>query len=329
MTYPEDYGQPPQYPKQGYSQHSRQDEPWQPQQYDAFAHQHRIRPQPQGPAGQQDPWEPQPWEQPNRQHQPYEQPSPPQDQQDAPQHAPLQQSAIPPQSPTGQKRKSWPARHKVLTGLIAFGALVIIAVASAPDKPSTTASDTGAAGSAASPSAAVPSTVASSAPGTPAAPASPSMTGSQQQAVDAAEGYLSDGQGFSKQGLVSQLTSSAGDGFSKPDAEFAINYLKPDWDAQAVDSATGYLTGGQGFSEQGLLHQLTATAGEGFTQAQAEYAISDLHPDWDAQAVDAAKGYLSDGQGFSRSSLIQQLTSSYGDGFTEAQAEYAVNKVMP
>jgi hypothetical protein len=155
------------------------------------------------------------------------------------------------------------------------------------------------------------------------------MTGGQQQSVDAAEGYLSDGQGFSEQGLLGQLTSSDGNGFSTSDAEFAINYLSPNWDKQAVDAANGYLSEGQGFSDQGLLQQLTSSAGDGFTQSQAEYAINYLDPDWDAQAVDAAKGYLGDGEGFSRSSLIQQLTSSYGDGFTEAQAEYAVNKVMP
>jgi Host cell surface-exposed lipoprotein/Histidine kinase-like ATPase domain len=33
------------------------------------------------------------------------------------------------------------------------------------------------------------------------------------------------------------------------------------------------------------------------------------------------------GQGFSRAELIQQLTSNYGAGFTQAQAEYAVSKV--
>ncbi len=237
---------------------------------------------------------------------------------------------MPPQMPKGQKRKPWPARHKVLSGLIAFGALVvIIAVASSSNKPPTTASDTGAAGSSTSPSAAVSSAAASSAPSRPAAPAGPSMTGVQQQAVDGAKSYLSEGQGFSEQGLLSQLTSSAGNGFSKSDAEFAINYLNPNWDAQAVDAANGYLSEGQGFSQQGLLQQLTADAGDGFTESQAEYAINSLHPDWDAQAVDAAKGYLGDGEGFSRSSLIQQLTSSYGDGFTESQAEYAVNKVMP
>jgi len=155
------------------------------------------------------------------------------------------------------------------------------------------------------------------------------MTGAQQQALDAAESYLSEGQGFSEQGLLGQLTSSAGNGFPKSDAEFAIKYLKPNWAKQAVDAANGYLSEGQGFSDQGLLQQLTANAGSGFTEGQAEYAIDYLHPDWDAQAVDAAKGYLSDGEGFSRSSLIQQLTSSYGAGFTESQAEYAVNKVMP
>jgi hypothetical protein len=329
LTYPEDYGRPPQYPQQGYGQHSRQDEPRHAQQNDPFAYQQRTGPQQQGPVGQQAPWGPQPWEQPNRQQQPYGQPWPPQDQQGAPQPPPLQQqSAVPPQTPRGRKRKSWPARHKALTGLIAFGALVVvIVVVSQSNNPSTSASDTGAAGSSAA--AAVSSAAASSAPSTPAAPAGPSMTVAQQQAVDAAGGYLSDGQGFSEQGLLSQLTSSAGDGLSKSDAEFAINNLHPDWDAQAVDSAKGYLSGGQGFSEQGLIQQLTATAGEGFTEAQAEYAIDNLHPDWDAQAVVAAQGYLGDGEGFSRSSLIQQLTSSYGDGFTEAQAEYAVNKVMP
>jgi hypothetical protein len=152
------------------------------------------------------------------------------------------------------------------------------------------------------------------------------MTDAQQQAVDAAESYLSEGQGFSDQGLLQQLTSSAGNGFSDSDAEFAINDLNPNWDAQAVDAANGYLSEGQGFSDQGLLQQLTSSAGDGFCEAQAEYAISSLHPDWDAQAVDAAKGYMQMG-GFSQASLIQQLTSSAGSGFTQAQAQYAASQV--
>jgi hypothetical protein len=98
-------------------------------------------------------------------------------------------------------------------------------------------------------------------------------------------------------------------------------------DQQAVSSAQGYLNLGSGFSDQSLLKQLTSSYGSGFSTSDAEFAINYLKPDWDAQAVEAAQGYLKLGTGFSRSSLIQQLTSSYGDGFTEAQAEYAVSKV--
>lgn len=331
MTDGQNWGQAPQYPRQGYGQQDPQDPPWQPQQYDPAYHQQRI-------GGGQPPSPPQgqPWPQPGYGRQPY----PAQ-----PQYAPGPQPPAPPQNQPGygqppwtpqqpghgpgqpNRRKPWPARHKVLTGLIAFGALVvIIAAASASNKPSTAASDTGAAASSASPSATVPSARATSAPSTPAAPASPAMTGAQQQAVDAAEDYLSEGQGFSDQGLLSQLTSSAGNGFSKSDAEFAVNSLNPNWNGQAVDAAEGYLSEGQGFSDQGLLQQLTSSAGDGFTEAQAEYAINSLHPNWNAQAVDAAKGYMQLG-GFSQASLIQQLTSSAGDGFTQAQAEYAASRV--
>jgi hypothetical protein len=95
---------------------------------------------------------------------------------------------------------------------------------------------------------------------------------------------------------------------------------------QAVESAQSYLALGSGFSKSGLFKQLTSSYGAGFTAANANFAISYLNPDWDAQAVEAAKSYLALG-GFSHDSLIQQLTSSYGAGFTLAQAEYAVTKV--
>jgi hypothetical protein len=97
---------------------------------------------------------------------------------------------------------------------------------------------------------------------------------------------------------------------------------------QAVDAAQQYLASDEGFSYEGLLQQLTSSAGNGFSQSDAKFAINHLSPvNWDQQAVEAAKGYLTEG-GFSQSSLLQQLTSSYGSGFTEAQAEYAVNKTM-
>jgi Host cell surface-exposed lipoprotein len=100
------------------------------------------------------------------------------------------------------------------------------------------------------------------------------MTPSQQQAVDSAQSYLSDGEGFSEYSLLNQLTSSSGDGFSQADAQFAINYLHPDWYVQALESAKGYMSDGEGFSRSSLLEQLTSTSGDGFTQAQAQYAVN-------------------------------------------------------
>jgi 3-oxoacyl-ACP reductase-like protein len=108
---------------------------------------------------------------------------------------------------------------------------------------------------------------------TPAAVSNQPMTTAQQQAVEAAQNYLALGQGFSYEGLLQQLTSSSGSGFANSDAEFAINYLNPNWDQQAVEAAQGYLKLG-GFSRDSLIQQLTSSAGGGFTQAQAEYAVS-------------------------------------------------------
>jgi hypothetical protein len=108
----------------------------------------------------------------------------------------------------------------------------------------------------------------------PAAPAAPQPSMAQQQALTSAQGYLSDGQGFSKTGLFKQLTSSYGDGFHPADARWAIRHLHPDWKAQAVISAKGYLHDGQGFSRAGLIGQLTSSYGDGFTLAQATYAVN-------------------------------------------------------
>lgn len=124
-------------------------------------------------------------------------------------------------------------------------------------------------------------TVTHSAPATPApattapasqAPAAPSVTASQGQALSAAKGYLSDGEGFSRDGLIKQLTSSYGNDFSTADATWAVDRSGADWNAQAVMAAKGYMSDGEGFSRQGLINQLTSPYGNDFSTAQATYA---------------------------------------------------------
>jgi hypothetical protein len=121
------------------------------------------------------------------------------------------------------------------------------------------------------PAASQPAAPATSAPAAPAGP-----TVSQQQALDSAQSYLSDGQGFSRAGLIKQLTSKYGEGFSQADATWAVDHSGANWDAQAVISAKSYMSDGQGFSRAGLIDQLTSPYGEQFTYPQAVYAAGQV-----------------------------------------------------
>lgn len=110
--------------------------------------------------------------------------------------------------------------------------------------------------------------------GTKSSKPAPSYTGAQQQAIQSAQNYLDIGSGFSRAGLIQQLTSQAGSGFKLPDAVFAVNHIQVDWNKQAVLAAKNYLSIGTGFSRTGLIQQLTSQAGSQFTLAQATYAVN-------------------------------------------------------
>lgn len=102
-------------------------------------------------------------------------------------------------------------------------------------------------------------------------PAKPKYTTSQKNAIDAATNYLSMTP-FSKKGLIEQLSSSAGDGYPRKDAEFAVKHLgNVSWKEQAVRAAKNYLDM-TSFSCQGLIEQLSSSAGDKYTEEQARYA---------------------------------------------------------
>jgi len=95
------------------------------------------------------------------------------------------------------------------------------------------------------------------------------LTRSQKNAVRSAKQYLSMA-GFSRSGLIQQLSSDAGDGYSVTDASAAVDFLNVDWNEQAVRSAKQYLSI-QGFSCKGLIEQLSSSAGDQYTVSQATY----------------------------------------------------------
>lgn len=110
------------------------------------------------------------------------------------------------------------------------------------------------------------SSVARSATASPT-PASPSLIAAQRNAVRSASSYLKMS-GFSRQGLIDQLSSEYGDRFSVSDATVAVDSLDTDWRLQAARSAASYLKM-SGFSCQGLIEQLSSQHGDKYTVEQA------------------------------------------------------------
>jgi Host cell surface-exposed lipoprotein len=100
----------------------------------------------------------------------------------------------------------------------------------------------------------------------------PDYTTAQENAIASAVDYL-DFQAFSRAGLIDQLSSKYGEGFSNADAVFAINHIDVDWYEQAAAAAKDYLDF-DSFSRQGLIDQLESEYGEAFTHAQAVYGVN-------------------------------------------------------
>jgi hypothetical protein len=166
----------------------------------------------------------------------------------------------PPQYSPGPPQRSRHTARNVLAGIGCLVALIIVISAAANSGHSTTSAG--------------PSIQAQAAASGAQPPAGPSGTTSELQALAAAQDYLSDGQGFSKQGLIDQLDSASGDNFSVADATWGVDHSAANWDDQAVDCAKDYMADGQGFSREGLIQQMTSAYGDKFTEAQAEYAAN-------------------------------------------------------
>lgn len=100
----------------------------------------------------------------------------------------------------------------------------------------------------------------------------PVYTLEQQNALEAARSYL-DLTGFSRQGLIDQLSSEYGSAYPVEVATWAADTVGADWNAEAVESAQAYLDMSS-FSRQGLYDQLTSAYGGQFTPEQANHALA-------------------------------------------------------
>jgi hypothetical protein len=91
----------------------------------------------------------------------------------------------------------------------------------------------------------------------------------QKNAVRSAEQYINTS-GFSRDGLIEQLSSEYGNGYEINDATVAVDTLNIDWNEQAVRSAEQYLDM-TGFSCDGLIEQLSSEHGNKYTVSEATY----------------------------------------------------------
>ena len=130
---------------------------------------------------------------------------------------------------------------------------------------------------------------------------------------------LEDSFGLDDQGS-SQSNTSGGDSYSD-----LVNSL-PIGQKNAVKSAESYLKS-MAFSRDGLFQQLTSEYGSGYTEEEASAAIAFIEEhgrvDWNAEAAESAESYIKS-MAFSRNGLYQQLTSEYGEQFTDEQASYGI-----
>ena len=96
----------------------------------------------------------------------------------------------------------------------------------------------------------------------------------QKNALAKAKSY-SENMHMSKSKIYNQLTSEYGEGFSKEEAQYAIDNLVADYKANALAKAKSYQEN-MHMSKSKIYDQLTSEYGEGFTAEEAQYAIDNL-----------------------------------------------------
>ncbi|HCT14158.1 MAG TPA: hypothetical protein DIW82_05005, partial [Corynebacterium nuruki] len=93
-------------------------------------------------------------------------------------------------------------------------------------------------------------------------------------ALRSAERY-SDMMHMSKAGLYDQLTSEYADKFSPEAAQYAVDNIDADWNANALESAKNYQET-MSMSPEAIRDQLSSEYGGKFTQEEADYAVANL-----------------------------------------------------
>lgn len=107
------------------------------------------------------------------------------------------------------------------------------------------------------------------------APAAPAVPADFQSALIKAASY-SELMNMSRAGIYDQLTSEYGEQFSPEAAQYAVDNLQADWNANALAKAKSYQEQ-MAMSPDAIRDQLTSEYGEKFTPEEADYAMVHLN----------------------------------------------------
>lgn len=164
------------------------------------------------------------------------------------------------------------AKHKIIT---AIGALFIIGVigSAMSNKNDTTSSDNNKTTVTADKKEESKSTTKTTS--TESTAKKDNVPAEYKSALDKATSYANT-MNMSKKGLFEQLTSDAGEKFTKEAAQYAIDHVQTDYKVNALKKAKTYQNDMK-MSPAAIKEQLVSDAGEKFTPEEAQYAIDNLN----------------------------------------------------
>ena len=133
---------------------------------------------------------------------------------------------------------------------------------------------------------------------------------------------------MSEAGIYNQLTGDflSGDQFTEEEAQYAMEHLDADWNANALAAAQNY-SDVMYKSKAWIYGQLVD---ELFTEEQIQYAMDHVDADWKENALKRAGEYR-DNYNMSLDEIYDNLIMDdygYGDQFTPEEAEYAISNLQ-
>ena len=161
----------------------------------------------------------------------------------------------------GADLRNWFVRHKVWTGILVLILLSIIGSAAGSGKTTTTSNNN--------------ASTANNGSTATAETKKPAVPAEYTSALNQANSYANT-MHMSKQGVYDQLVSEYGGKFSAVAAQYGVDNVKADWNANALAKAKDYQKT-MSLSPSAVHDQLTSAAGEKFTPAEADYAVAHLN----------------------------------------------------